>query len=225
MSIEESYQKFLIEFNNHLSSIKQKATLVGVSKTKPLDDIVALYKLGLRDFGENYAQELRDKIKDTIEEYKDIKWHYIGNIQENKIKYVAGKAHLIHTVDTLKKAEAINAYCLKHKVIQSILIQVNVSKDPNKAGTTLDQTDDLYKNILTLEAIKIRGLMTITKYSQDPEFSREDYRKMKKLALTLENIYGRKLELSMGMSNDYKVALEEGATIVRVGTKIFGERV
>ena len=104
MSIEESYEKFLIEFNNHLSSIKQKATLVGVSKTKPLDDIVALYKLGLRDFGENYAQELRDKIKDTIEEYKDIKWHYIGNIQENKIKYVAGKAHLIHTVDTLKKA-------------------------------------------------------------------------------------------------------------------------
>ncbi len=225
MSIQESYEKFLIEFNNHLSSINQKATLVGVSKTKPVADILALYKLGLRDFGENYAQELRDKIKNTIENYQEIKWHYIGNIQKNKIKYVAGKTHLIHTVDTLKKAEAINAYCLKNKVIQSILIQVNVSKDPNKAGTTLDKIEDLYKNILTLKAIKLDGLMTITQYSEEPEFSREDYRKMKKLASSLENIDGKRLELSMGMSNDYKVALEEGATIVRVGTKIFGERI
>lgn len=225
MSIEEDYKNFLTEFNNHLKSINHSALLVGVSKTKPIDDIVMLYNLGLRHFGENYAQELRDKIQQIPDNLKDIRWHYIGNIQENKIKYIVGKAHLIHTVDSIKKADAINTYCLKKEIVQPILIQVNISEDLNKSGAKLNDVENLYEKILSLEGLKINGLMTITKYSKNPENSRADYKKMRKLALSLEEVHGKSLELSMGMSNDYKVALEEGATIVRVGTKIFGERI
>ena len=225
MSTQLNYQNFVKELNDHLKRLNHKTLLVAVSKTKPLEDILDLYSLGQRDFGENYAQELRDKIKATILNQKDIRWHYIGQIQQNKIKYFAGIAALVHTVDTFKKASMINDFCLKKNLFQDILLQVNVSEDPNKGGARIEEAQELSSSISTLERLKIKGLMTITEYSQDPEYSRMDYRKMKNLSLGIEKNLGVSLELSMGMSNDYRVALEEGSTIIRVGTKIFGERI
>jgi len=225
MSTQLNYQNFVKELNDHLKRLNQKTLLVAVSKTKPLEEILDLYSLGQRDFGENYAQELRDKIKATILNHEDIRWHYIGQIQPNKIKYFAGKATLVHTVDTFKKASMINDFCLKKDLFQDILVQVNVSEDPKKGGARIEEVQELSSSISILERLKIKGLMTITEYSQDPEYSRMDYRKMKNLSLDIEKNLGVSLELSMGMSNDYRVALEEGSTIIRVGTKIFGERI
>ncbi|MBT3795759.1 YggS family pyridoxal phosphate-dependent enzyme [bacterium] len=224
MSTQLNYQNFIKELSDNLKSINQKVLLVAVSKTKPLRDILGLYSLGQRDFGENYAQELRDKIKATTKHQDDISWHYIGQIQQNKIKYFAGKATLVHTVDSLKTASMINEFCLKKNLFQDILLQINVSEDLNKGGARFEEAQELYSKIVKLERLNIKGLMTITEYSKDPEHSRTDYRKMKNLSLDIEKRYGCKLELSMGMSNDYRVALEEGSTIIRVGTKIFGER-
>lgn len=224
MGIVENYKKFLHEFEDHLSLIKKKAILIGVSKTKPLSDILDLYSVGHRDFGENYAQELRDKIKNFPSSLQGVNWHYIGQLQRNKVKYIAGKTSLIHTVDDIKKADFINDYCVSRNLIQPILLQVNISCDSSKAGSRLEDVGQLYSKALQLSGLEIKGLMTITKYSSNPEDSRNYYKTMKQLAMDLENKHGKKLELSMGMSNDYKVALDEGATMVRVGTKIFGER-
>ena len=140
------------------------------------------------------------------------------------MKYIAGKTSLIHTVDDIKKADFINDYCVSRNLIQPILLQVNISCDSSKAGSRLEDVGQLYSKALQLSGLEIKGLMTITKYSSNPEDSRNYYKTMKQLAMDLENKHGKKLELSMGMSNDYKVALDEGATMVRVGTKIFGER-
>ena len=131
---------------------------------------------------------------------------------------------MVHTVDSLKTASMINEFCLKKNLFQDILLQINVSEDLNKGGARFEEAQELYSKIVKLERLNIKGLMTITEYSKDPEHSRTDYRKMKNLSLDIEKRYGCKLELSMGMSNDYRVALEEGSTIIRVGTKIFGER-
>ena len=180
--------------------------------------------MGQRDFGENYAQELRDKIKDERFSSFNIRWHFIGNIQRNKLKYIVGKSSLIHTVDSYDKAEMINDFSIKIDSVQPILLQVNISRDPKKGGVSAEEVNSLFPKLMMLKNIKINGLMTITQYSEDPENCRNDYKEMKNLSSILESKYGGSLELSMGMSNDYKVALDEGATMVRVGTKIFGER-
>ena len=224
MNIENKYQDFLAEFNKYLEHINKKATLIAVSKTKPIDNIVSLCRLGHCDFGENYAQEFRDKIKDERFSSFNIRWHFIGNIQRNKLKYIVGKSSLIHTVDSYDKAEMINDFSIKIDAVQPILLQVNISRDPKKGGVSAEEVNNLFPKLMMLKNIKINGLMTITQYSEDPENCRNDYKEMKNLSLILESKYGGSLELSMGMSNDYKVALDEGATMVRVGTKIFGER-
>ena len=224
MNIENKYQDFLVEFNKYLEQINKKAILIAVSKTKPIDNIVSLCRLGQRDFGENYAQELRDKIKDERFSSFNIRWHFIGNIQRNKLKYIVGKSSLIHTVDSYDKAEMINDFSIKIDSDQPILLQVNISRDPKKGVISAEEVNSLFPKLMMLKNIKINGLMTITQYSEDPENCRNDYKEMKNLSSILESKYGGSLELSMGMSNDYKVALDEGATMVRVGTKIFGER-
>ena len=224
MNIENKYQDFLVEFNKYLEQINKKAILIAVSKTKPIDNIVSLCRLGQRDFGENYAQELRDKIKDERFSSFNIRWHFIGNIQRNKLKYIVGKSSLIHTVDSYDKAEMINDFSIKIDSVQPILLQVNISRDPKKGEISAEEVNSLFPKLMMLKNIKINGLMTITQYSEDPENCRNDYKEMKNLSSILESKYGGSLELSMGMSNDYKVALDEGATMVRVGTKIFGER-
>ena len=225
MNIEKTYQDFLIEFNNHLKLINRKALLLAVSKTKPMEQILKLLALGQSDFGENYAQELRDKAGHEPPPSSNINWHYIGNVQQNKLKYIVGKTCLIHTIDSYKKAETVNDFCLKKDRVQPVLLKVNISQDPNKSGASIGEIYDLFIKATELKNIDVKGLMTITQYSKNPEHSRKYYQKMKEFSKKLEENIEKSLELSMGMSNDYKVALEEGSTIVRVGTKIFGERV
>ena len=193
----------------------EDVTLIAVSKTKPIEMIEEAFAAGKRDFGEN--EELP----------KEIKWHFIGHLQTNKVKYVVGRATLIHSVDSLHLAEAINAESQKKGVISSILIEVNVAQEESKFGLAVEETFDLVKDIAKLSNVKIEGLMTIAPFVENAEENREIFKQLRQLSVDIaaKNIDNVSMGvLSMGMTNDYEVAVEEGATFVRVGTGIFGER-
>ena len=191
--------------------------LVAVSKTKSNEEIIEAYNLGIRDFGENYVQELVSKM-DSLP--VDIKWHMIGHLQTNKVKeLVKRNIYLIESVDSLKVAKEINKEAIKNNKNINILIEVNVANDPNKTGCSLDSLDKLVKDVEKLSNINLLGLMAIAPHTDDIKEIRNAFRLMKEL----KNNYKLKL-LSMGMSSDYKIAVEEGSNIVRIGTKIFGER-
>ena len=198
--------------------IPEDITLVAVSKTKSNDEISEAYDLGIKDFGENYIQELTKKM-DTLP--KDIKWHMIGHLQTNKVKeLVKRNIYLIESVDSIKLAKEINKEAIKNNKIINILIEVNISNDVNKTGISLHELETLVNQVITLDNIRLKGLMAVAKNTDDVNVIRQEFRQMK----TLQDKY--KLEfLSMGMSHDYKIAIEEGANIIRIGTKIFGERV
>ena len=179
---------------------------------------------GARVFGENKVQELCDKYEQLP---KDLHWHLIGHLQRNKVKYIVDKAELIHSVDSLKLAEEISKEALKKNVEVNILIEVNVAEEESKFGVSVEETPDLVEQIAKLPGIHIQGLMTIAPYTEDPEENRPVFRTLKKLAVDIKkkNIDNVCMDvLSMGMTGDYQVAVEEGATLVRVGTGIFGER-
>ncbi|HIC77516.1 MAG TPA: YggS family pyridoxal phosphate-dependent enzyme [Candidatus Dadabacteria bacterium] len=225
LNLKRNFQTFNKEFEEYCESKKTTAKLIAVSKTKPLSQIIELYHLGQRSFAENYAQELRDKNIDNLSDINaELAWHFIGQIQKNKIKHIVGTATLIHTVDSYEKAALINSLCEQRKIKQNILLQINISNDKKKAGIKAEETKTLIRKIANLTEIQIRGLMTITEFFEDPEESRDFYKNLKSLSLEVESELLSRPELSMGMSNDYKVAIDEGATIVRVGSKIFGER-
>lgn len=198
--------------------------LIAVSKTKPTEDIEEIYSLGQRDFGENKVQELSQKIEILPD---DIKWHLIGHLQQNKVKYIIGKTELIHSVDSERLALTISKEAVKHNVTTDVLIEVNVAGEESKFGVTTDETIELIEKISKLPGIHICGLMTIAPFVADPEENRPVFRKLRELSV---DIADKKIDnvtmsvLSMGMTNDYMVAIEEGATLVRVGTAIFGER-
>ena len=198
--------------------------LIAVSKTKPAEDIEEIYSLGQRDFGENKVQELSQKIEILPD---DIKWHLIGHLQQNKVKYIIGKTELIHSVDSERLALTISKEAVKHNVTADVLIEVNVAGEESKFGVTTDETIELIEKISKLPGIHICGLMTIAPFVADPEENRPVFRKLRELSV---DIADKKIDnvtmsvLSMGMTNDYIVAIEEGATLVRVGTAIFGER-
>ena len=203
---------------------KGDVTLIAVSKTKPVEMIKEVYDLGIRDFGENRVQELTEKY-DKLP--SDIRWHLIGHLQTNKVKYIIDKAYMIHSVDSLKLANEISREAVKHSVTANILIEVNVSGEESKFGVSPEDLEDLIRKISVLPAIRIRGLMTVAPYVVDSEENRQIFIKMKQFAvdITRKNIDNVNMDcLSMGMSGDYTVAVEEGATFVRVGTSIFGER-
>jgi len=209
-------------FGNRKSD--RPCTLICVSKTKPKEAVMEAYNLGERDFGENKVQELTDKYEALP---KDIRWHLIGHLQTNKVKYIVDKVYLIHSVDSVKLASKINDEAGKKNVKVNILVQVNVADEDSKFGMTVAETIDNIKEISTFENITVKGLMTIAPYTDDAETNREYFSTLYNLArdieaLSLNNVYMN--ELSMGMSGDYMVAVEEGATYVRVGTGIFGER-
>lgn len=191
--------------------------LVAVSKTKSNEEIIEAYNLGIRDFGENYVQELVSKM-DSLP--VDIKWHMIGHLQTNKVKeLVKRNIYLIESVDSFKVAKEINKEAIKNNKNVNILIEVNVANDPNKTGCSLDSLDMLVKDVEKLSNINLLGLMTIAPHTDNVI----DIRNAFKLMNELKNNYNLEL-LSMGMSNDYLIAVEEGSNIVRIGTKIFGER-
>lgn len=203
---------------------REEVTLIAVSKTKPVEMLQEIYGEGVRDFGENKVQELCDKIEQLP---SDIRWHMIGHLQRNKVKYTVGKVALIHSVDTYRLAEEINIQAKKRGIIVPILVEVNIAGEKTKFGTTAEDAMLLVEEISKLENVRIKGLMTIAPFVENPEDNRLYFRKIKQLSvdITNKNIDNVSMEiLSMGMTGDYEVAIEEGATMVRVGTGIFGAR-
>ncbi len=203
---------------------RDEVTLVAVSKTKPVSMIEELLSSGTRDFGENKVQELCGKYEQLP---KDIRWHLIGHLQRNKVKDVIDKACLIHSVDSLRLARTISAESEKRKLLVPVLIEVNVAGEESKFGVSPQDTEKLVREIADLPGISVRGLMTIAPFVTDPEENRPYFAKLKKLSvdISLKNIDNVDMNvLSMGMTGDYEVAIEEGATMIRVGTGIFGER-
>jgi len=199
-------------------------TLIAVSKTKPLSDIEELIEIGVSDFGENKVQELCDKYEHVSQ---PVKFHLIGHLQTNKVKYVIDKACLIHSVDSLKLAKEIQKEASKKNVICEILIEVNVAEEESKFGLKTTEVLPLVEEIAQFSNIHINGLMTIAPFVDDPEENRKYFRTLKQLSLDIKskNIDNVSMNvLSMGMTNDYKIAIEEGSTMVRVGTAIFGAR-
>ena len=202
----------------------EDVTLIAVSKTKPVTMLQEIYDHGCRNFGENKVQELLDKYEVLP---KDIKWHMIGHLQRNKVKYIVDKVSLIHSVDSLRLAEEISKEALKKNVEVNILVEVNVANEETKFGTTSQEAIELVDAISKLPGIHIKGLMTIAPYVEDSEQNRQYFAQLKQLSVDIitKNIDNVSMDiLSMGMSGDYEVAVEEGATYVRVGTGIFGER-
>lgn len=203
---------------------RNEVTLIAVSKTKPVEMLQEIYDENIRDFGENKVQELCSKMEQLP---SDIRWHMIGHLQRNKVKYIVGKVELIHSVDTYRLAEEINIQAKKQNVIVPILVEVNIAHEESKFGISAEDAILLVEEISRIENIRIKGLMTIAPYVENPEDNRLYFRKIKQLSvdITNKNIDNVSMEiLSMGMTGDYMVAIEEGATMVRVGTGIFGER-
>ncbi len=203
---------------------REEVTLIAVSKTKPVSMLQEIYDEGIRTFGENKVQEMVEKYEEMP---KDIKWHMIGHLQRNKVKYIVDKAVLIHSVDSYRLAEEINIQAKKHNVTVPILIEVNVAGEDTKFGVKPEETLQLAEEIAALENVRIEGLMTIAPFVEHPEDNRVHFRRLKQLSVDIasKNIDNVRMEiLSMGMTNDYMVAIEEGATMVRVGTGIFGAR-
>ena len=202
----------------------EDVTLIAVSKTKPVPMLQEAYDAGARDFGENKVQEILEKEPQLP---SDIRWHMIGHLQRNKVKYIVDKVALIHSVDSLRLAETIENEAAKHNVTVPILIEVNVAQEESKFGLKTEEVLSLVESVAALPHINIMGLMTIAPYVEDPEENRGIFRELKKLSVDIaaKNINNVNMSvLSMGMTGDYQVAVQEGATMVRVGTGIFGER-
>ncbi|MCI5857469.1 MAG: YggS family pyridoxal phosphate-dependent enzyme [Agathobacter sp.] len=203
---------------------RQEVTLIAVSKTKPVEMLQTIYDCGVRDFGENKVQEMCDKM-DVLP--KDIKWHMIGHLQTNKVKYIVGKTELIHSVDSVHLAAEIQKQAVKKNVTVPILIEVNIAEEESKFGIHKEDTIAMVREIATMDHLQIKGLMTIAPFVENAEDNRLYFREIKQLSVDIknQNIDNVSMDvLSMGMTGDYMVAIEEGATLVRVGTGIFGER-
>jgi hypothetical protein len=203
---------------------RSEVTLIAVSKTKPVEMLQEVYDAGARNFGENKVQEICDKY-DRLP--ADVRWHMIGHLQRNKVKHVIDKAVMIHSVDSYRLAQEISVQAQKKGIIMPILIEVNVANEESKFGITADETLQLVEEIAALPSLKICGLMTIAPYVVDAEENRLYFRQIKQLSVDIKNknIDNVSMDvLSMGMTGDYQVAIEEGSTMVRVGTGIFGAR-
>ena len=203
---------------------REEVTLIAVSKTKPVEDLKEAYACGIRYFGENKVQEIMDKYPQMP---ADVKWHMIGHLQRNKVKYIVDKTAMIHSVDSLRLAETIQTEASKHQVSVPILLEVNVAEEDSKFGLSVKDTLPLAEQISTFPNLQIKGLMTIAPFVENPEENRWVFRELKKLSVDIseKNIDNVDMcVLSMGMTGDYEVAIEEGSTMVRVGTGIFGSR-
>ena len=202
----------------------KEVTLIAVSKTKPVSMIEEAYAQGIRNFGENKPQELKEK--DMILP-DDIYWHMIGHLQRNKIKYVLERAKLIHSVDSVRLAEAIEEEAAKRELTVPILLEVNIAREASKFGLLQEEIFDALEVISKLPHLRVEGLMTIAPFVENAEENRIHFKNLRKLSVDIEqkNIDNVNMcNLSMGMTGDYEIAIEEGATMVRVGTGIFGER-
>ena len=203
---------------------RNDVTLIAVSKTKPVEMMREAMQCGIVTFGENKVQEIADKYDQMP---SDVKWHMIGHLQRNKVKYIIDKVAMIHSVDSLRLAETIEKEAAKKDICMPILIEVNVAEEESKFGIHKEETLSLIRQIAALPHIQILGLMTIAPFVENPEDNRTYFRQIRQLSVDIDaqNIDNVRMDiLSMGMTGDYMVAIEEGATMVRVGTGIFGER-
>ncbi|HJA12256.1 MAG TPA: YggS family pyridoxal phosphate-dependent enzyme [Candidatus Mediterraneibacter merdipullorum] len=219
-TVEEKIQNACIRAGRN----RDEVTLISVSKTKPVSMLMEAYDLGVRVFGENKVQEIRDKYEAMP---KDVEWHMIGHLQTNKVKYILDKVKLIHSVDSEKLAETIEKEGEKRNLISDILIEVNVAQETSKFGLKTEDVLPFYEKVCALPHVNVRGLMTIAPFVENPENNRSIFADLHKLYVDIKrkNIdNGTVSILSMGMTNDYEVAIEEGATMVRIGTGIFGAR-
>lgn len=203
---------------------REEVRLIAVSKTKPVEMLREVYDAGARQFGENKPQELKEKYPQLP---GDIQWHMIGHLQRNKVKYVVGRACMIHSVDSVELAEAISREAQKKGILMPVLAEVNMAGEESKFGLRPEETENFIRSIHTLPNLQVQGLMTIAPFTEQPEENRRYFAGLRKLcvdirAKNIDNVVMR--ELSMGMTGDYEVAIEEGATMVRVGTGIFGAR-
>ncbi len=205
-------------YNGIKTELAQNAvSLVAVSKTKPVEDILELYNLGQRDFGENYVQELVDKQALLP---KDIRWHFIGHLQSNKVKYIAPFVHLIHGVDSLKLLKEINKEAGKNNRIIDVLLQVYIAQEETKFGLDEEELKTVMLESVSLNHISTKGLMGMASFSDDLQKVRGEFRNLK----AIFSKHSQFSILSMGMSGDYKMAVEEGSTMVRIGSLLFGAR-
>jgi pyridoxal phosphate enzyme (YggS family) len=214
---------------------RSEVTLIAVSKTKPNEMLKEAYELGMRHFGENWVQELVQKVEDLKPEFGDqVHWHLIGHLQRNKVKYIIDKVDLIHSVDSYRLAKQIEEEAAKRNLICDILIEVNIAEEETKFGVKAEELEGLIQELKSFPHLRIRGLMTIAPYVENPEKNRKYFKKLRQLYVDMKskntdnNDDGSNLKqfdiLSMGMTGDFEVAIEEGATMIRVGTGIFGER-
>lgn len=220
----QEVERKIMEACDKAGRAREDITLIAVSKTKPVPMLQEIYDLGVRDFGENKVQELTDKEPQLP---ADLRWHMIGHLQRNKVKQVIDKAVLIHSVDSVRLAKAIEAEAAKKDIIVQILLEVNVAEEDSKFGLKLDEVIPAVEEIATMPHVRIKGLMTIAPFVENPEENRTVFAQLQKLSVDIaeKNIDNVSVDiLSMGMTNDYQVAIEEGATMIRVGTGIFGER-
>lgn len=228
MSLKENYHNVLKNIEMACEKGKRNladVTLIAVSKTKPVSMLQEIYDCGCRDFGENKVQEIMDKYDQLP---KDIRWHMIGHLQTNKVKYIVDKVYMIHSVDSVRLAKEISKEAFKKNVTVKILLEVNVAKEETKFGVTSEELISFYHEICGLPGLEVCGLMTIAPYVEDSEENRPYFVNLRQLNIdmTSQNTDNKHSSgmLSMGMTGDYMVAIEEGATFVRVGTGIFGER-
>lgn len=214
-----------------------EVTLIAVSKTKPNEMLEEAYQYGMRHFGENKVQEMSSKYDDLNDKFEEeVYWHLIGHLQRNKVKYIVDKAVLIHSVDSLRLAEQIEEEASKKGIISDILIEVNVANEETKYGISVDEVATLLAEINQLSHVRVRGLMTIAPYVDDSEKNRKYFKILRELYVDIKtknidndnngsNFNTQFFDtLSMGMTGDFEIAIEEGATMVRVGTGIFGDR-
>ncbi len=220
----QSVEKRVLEACTRANRDRSEVTLIAVSKTKPIPMLEEIYNCGIRDFGENKVQELTEK-ESTMA--KDINWHMIGHLQKNKVKYIASTVTCIHSVDSMGLLEVIEKEGRKSNRIIEVLLEVNVAEEETKFGLKLEEVHGILEQVSGFNFIKIVGLMTIAPYVENPEENRTYFKQLRNLFVDIrgknyDNV--NMSEISMGMSNDFEVAIEEGATMVRVGTGIFGER-
>ncbi len=200
--------------------------LIAVTKTVPVEGIKEAINAGLRTFGENRVQEAKDKIsilKSMISDSK-IEWHLVGHLQKNKVKYAVELFDCIQSVDSIELAEIINKQAEKTGEMQEIMLQVKLADEPSKSGILKDNLMDILSRVSDMKHLRIQGLMTIPPFFDDPELSRPYFRQLRELKAKADDLGFSLPELSMGMTNDFETAIEEGATMVRIGTAIFGER-
>ncbi|WP_050607649.1 YggS family pyridoxal phosphate-dependent enzyme [Clostridium niameyense] len=207
------------------SVIPNNVSIIAVSKTKPIECIEEAYEVGIRDFGENKVQELIEKV-DYFKQKQDIRWHLIGHLQRNKVKYIVGKVHLIHSLDSVRLLNEIESRYKKQSIVANTLIQINIGKEESKYGINEEELEYVIKAVENCDNVRVKGLMTIIPKGSEDQ-CRQYFKKMNNIFKQLKRRTFKNIQmqyLSMGMTGDYMIAIEEGSNMVRIGQGIFGKR-